>query len=101
MRLRDISIDNPRIQAAVKDLQELILQKYPMAQLSVYEGDDPAGIYIDAVVDLDDPDEVLDHVLARMIAYQDEEDIPVHVIPLRTPERDAAVWAAQRRGKVI
>jgi hypothetical protein len=41
-----------------------------------------------AVADVDDPDEVGDLVVERVVALQVDEGIPLHVIPLRTPERE-------------
>ena len=46
-------------------------------------------------VDLDDPDEVGDLVVDRVAELVAEEHIPVHVIPVRTPERIKAALAQQ------
>jgi hypothetical protein len=46
-------------------------------------------------VDVDDADAVLDIVIDRVMELQIEEGLPVHVIPLRTPERVAALRRAQ------
>ena len=43
------------------------------------------------MVDIDDPDEVADLVMDRMLQFQLDEDIPIYVIPIRTPERVAAL----------
>ncbi len=91
---------SPKVQAAIKDLKERILSKYPEAKFNVfYESPDPCDpnmILIDTIVDLEDPDEVGDFVLDRELYYQLEEKIPISVIPLRTPERVLAEMQARK-----
>ena len=43
-----------------------------------------------ATVDVDDPDEVVDLVIDRMLALQIDVGLSVHLIPIRTPERTAS-----------
>jgi hypothetical protein len=84
----------PKMQAAVDEIEALILQHYPTAQFSV--GRDPEGskaIHLTAIMDLDEPDEVLDLVLDRTVDLLVEDDLPIYVIPVRTPERRAAMHA--------
>jgi hypothetical protein len=84
----DISEDDLRVQAALAELREMILERYPTATFEV--GRDPdhgASIFLYATVDLDDPDEVGDLVIDRLLELQIDEALPVHVIPLRTPAR--------------
>jgi hypothetical protein len=77
-------------QRAVRELSQLIVHSYPSATLYVEPStDDPQATYITAVVDIDDPDEVMDLAIDRLIALQVTEGIPVSVIPIRTPERTA------------
>jgi len=49
------------------------------------------------VVDVDDPDEVLDTVIERVVQFQIDEQLPIHVVPIRTPERVSAYLEQQRR----
>jgi hypothetical protein len=49
--------------------------------------DDPASIHLITTVDVDDPDEVGDLVIDRVVELQVEERIPLHVIPVRPVER--------------
>jgi hypothetical protein len=80
-----------RTQRAVTELETRILERYPTASFVVTRSlEDPASIHLDAVVDVDDPDEVGDLVVDRVVELQADEGIPIHVIPLRTPERIAA-----------
>lgn len=77
-------------QRAATELQQLIRAHYPSVVFEVGPGgDDPEGTYITAIVDIDDPDEVMDLVIDRLLALQVEEHLPIHVVPIRTPERVA------------
>jgi len=51
---------DPRIRRAVSELEGLIRERFPSARFVVSRGEDPDGIYLDAIVDLDDPDPVMD-----------------------------------------
>jgi hypothetical protein len=89
--------DDPRIQAAIAELQDLIRSHYPSATFSVGPGEDePDLVHLTAVVDVEDPDEVVDLVIERMLELQLDEGIPVYVIPIRTPERVAALLEERR-----
>lgn len=86
-----------RMQAAVDALRDLICQKYPGTTFQVMrDWDEPENVNLIATVDVDDPDEVLDLVDERLEQFQVEERIPVHVIPIRTPERVLAEMEARR-----
>ena len=75
-------------QQAVVELQQLILARYPDAIFEIGPGgDDPKGTSITAIVDLDDPDEVMDLVIERLLNFQIEERLPIQVVPIRTAER--------------
>ena len=80
-----------RIQAAIIDLQSLIKTDFPHATFEVSLGDDPEGIYLTVVVDVADTDTVVDLFINRLIELQMDEDLPLYVIPLRPPERSAAL----------
>ena|SRR5437763_14622185 len=79
---------DPRVQAAIDELRETIRQHYPEASFALSRGiDEPEQIHLTTSVDLDDPDEVLDLVLDRLLELEVDEGIPVYVIPIPTPER--------------
>ncbi len=87
-------------QAAVRELTGLIKERYPSASFDIGPGEeDPELTHITTVVDLDDPDEVTDLVIERMLALQLDEGVPVYVIPIRTPERVAKLRREQARQK--
>lgn len=73
-----------RMQRAVAELSGLIQQHYPRASFRVSRGqDDPEAGHLRATVDVDDPDEVTDLIIDRMMALQIEDDPPIFVIPVR------------------
>lgn len=87
---------SPRIQAALLELQQTIIARYPGTVFDVARGhDEPENIHLKAIVDLDDAEEVLDLVEDRLEQLQVEERLPIHVIPLRTPERILASLAVR------
>src|SRR5215211_7860425 len=94
----------PKMRAAVDELQALIRQHHPEAQFRVSR--DPDGseaIHLIAVLDVEDTDLAADDFIDRMMQIQIEDALPLFVIPVRTPEREQAVREAalaQRRAVV-
>lgn len=90
-----------RMRQAVAELQGTIAAHYPTATFSLARSPEHHGtLHLLVTADVADPDEVGDLVVERVVALQAEEGIPLHVIPLRTPERMAAMRAAKpRRGE--
>ena len=74
-------MEDPRTRGAVEQLQALISHRYPEAMFETYWGEDPEGIYLDAIVDVEDTDEVMDLIIDRLLEIQIDEGIPVYVIP--------------------
>ena len=91
MSAERISLTDPRMEQAIAELQERIAARYPTATFEIEDGEDPDGVYLTAVVDLDDPDEVLDVVIDRLLELEIDEGLPLYVVPARTPERIAAM----------
>jgi hypothetical protein len=76
-----------RLDAAIAEMQELILAHYPDATFELALGEDPEGTYMTVTVDVEDTDEVVDVIVARNLDMQVEEGIPLYVIPVRPIER--------------
>lgn len=72
-----------RVLRALADLKRGILERYPTATFEVSVGGEPEGIYLDAIVDLDDTGEVLEPIMDRLLEVQIDEGLPVYVVPLR------------------
>ena len=73
--------NDPRIQAALEELRGLIRQRFPAATFTVTHGEDIAGIFLTAIVDVEDLDEVIDPIVSRIVDMQVEEGLPVYVVP--------------------
>src|SRR4028118_548954 len=87
-----------RMHEAVTELQGTISRRYPSARFSLsHSEDEPTSLELTAVVDVDDPDEVLDAVIDRVVEFQVDEPLPIHVVPIRTPERIAAYLREHHR----
>lgn len=84
---------SPRMEEAVTELIALIRGRFPEATFAIGHGEDPDGIYLTAMVDVDDRGEVIDVFIERLIDLQLEEGLPLFVAPVRTPERNAALLA--------
>lgn len=81
-----------QMERAVAELSGLIQGQHPTATFRLSASpDDPQAIHLWASLDLDDPDEVVDLLIERMMTLQIEEGLPLFVIPVRTPERVAAL----------
>ncbi|MPZ15508.1 MAG: hypothetical protein GEU73_13990 [Chloroflexi bacterium] len=78
---------NEEIERALEELRSLILGRYPEATFDLSMGDDPEGVYLTAIVDVEDSNQVMDVYIDRLIDMEDEEGLPVYVIPVRPLER--------------
>ena len=87
---------DPRMESALEELRGMIARPYPTASFEISRSqDEPDNVHLRVIVDLDDADEVLDLVSERLLHLQIEERIPLHVIPIRTPERVLATMGAR------
>ena len=87
-----------RMSAAIAEVTELIRESYPDTTFVVDVGEDQEAVYVTAVVDVDDPDEVVDCFIERVLTLQIDEGLPLHVIPIRTPARRDRLRASQQLG---
>ena len=89
---------DPRIGRALNELADLVRGEYPEATFTVVPAEDDAAIiHLVARVDVEDPEDVANLIMDRMLEMQIEEELPIYFIPLRTPERIAALREAQKR----
>ncbi len=75
------------LDAAIAEMQAMILAHYPDATFELAHGEDPDGTWLTVTVDVADTDEVFDVVVSRLVDMQVEEGIPLYVIPVRPIER--------------
>ena len=83
------------------ELKAIIQRHYPGASFVITEGDDPEGIYLKPIVDVDDTEEVFDTVAVRLLELQIDEELPVYVIPVRPIERVARMVREQATARAI
>ncbi|MDP9469086.1 MAG: hypothetical protein M3Q71_00245 [Chloroflexota bacterium] len=88
-------LSDPRMHAAIEELQGLIAARYPAATFNVGLGEDPEGVYLRATVDVEDRGEVVDVFIDRLVDLQTEEGLHLYVVPGRPPERNAAILRAK------
>ncbi len=98
MAITSNALADPRMTAAIAELTELIRTRYPETTFMTEVGDDWETVFVTAVVDVDDPDEVVDCFIERALTLQIDEGLPVHVIPVRTPARRDSLLAAMSTG---
>ncbi len=87
MSVEHFTLEDPRIQGALTELQSIIKKHFPQATFEVSEGDDPCGIYLTATVDVDNLTTIIDVFSDRLVDIQVEEGLPVHVILVQPLEQ--------------
>ncbi|MGI8550403.1 MAG: hypothetical protein ACR2PL_06330 [Dehalococcoidia bacterium] len=100
MRTEPLNPADPTIAAALAELTELIRGQYPDASFETITGEDPEGIYLRAMVDVDDTDAVMDIVIDRLYDFEVEEGLPVYVQPVR-PAADVALDLARHAADAV
>lgn len=92
-------LSNPRMAAAITELTGLIRDRYPRTTFTTEIGENEESVFVTAVVDVDDPDEVVDCFIDRAVTLQVDEGLPIHIIPIRTPARDAELLTRLHIGR--
>ncbi len=78
----------PAMQAALHELRRTIQTRYPKATFRLTAAQDQAeAVHLIATVDIEDPDEVVDLVIDRVLEFQLDLGLPIHVIPRRAHSR--------------
>lgn len=80
------------MQAGIVEIQRLIRAKYPGATFEIQESPEPQGVYMRAIVDVDEPFLVMDSFIDRLAEIQLDDEPPLHVVVVRTPERMKAAF---------
>jgi len=89
-------ITDSKMQAAVDELQQLILARFPSTIFTVGEAEEPDGVYMRAIVDVDDTDEITAVILDRLADFQIDDNLPIHLVTVPTPERIATARERER-----
>ena len=76
------------MQAAVDELKGLLRELYPDATFQVRRSpEDSRSVFLWTTVDVPDTTEVVDAVLDRVLQFQIEQHLPIHVIPVQPTRR--------------
>ncbi|MGE3271886.1 MAG: hypothetical protein AB7P40_24240 [Chloroflexota bacterium] len=95
---RNVVPTEPKMEAALDELRACILAHFPQATFRVVPSPEERGaVHLKAMVDVEDTDAVIDLIIDRMMQFQIDEGLPLYVVPVRTPERIAAMVAARER----
>ena len=83
-------MQDERMTAAIAEMQQLISTAFPNASYTTTHQDDPEGIQLIVMVDIEDTDRVVDCFIDRLLTLQVDESIPLYVIPVRSTNRVAS-----------
>jgi hypothetical protein len=86
--ISDYLLNDPRMHAAIEEFTSMIADRYPSATLRTYVNEEPVGVFLHAAGDIDDPDEVMDWVIHRVVEIQVDDDISRYVLPVSRTECD-------------
>jgi len=87
---------SPRMQRAVEELKGLVRQRFPGATFQVArDPEEPRSIDLLTTTDVEDRQDVVNVVRDRLLQFQIQEKLPIHVIPLHTVERAGAILQRQ------
>jgi hypothetical protein len=102
MTMSKFTRQDPRIPAALLALQQAIQRRFPAAHFQWTAGDDPEGIYLRPIIDIDDLDDVFDQELMdALFRFQAEDGLPVWVFPRWPEERLARELSAARSRRPV
>ena len=62
----------------------------------MFEGDDPPGLCLRAVVDVEDPDDVVAIYLDRLVTYQADDGLSIYVLTVRPRLQQSSVLENSR-----
>ena len=103
MTARHVTRLPAQMEAALTELRKLIHEEYPDALFAVRRGvDEPESVELVATIDIENRDDILDLVIDRVLAFQIDDGLLIHVIPQRPrtskwegAAREAAAAAAE------
>jgi hypothetical protein len=87
----------PRMHEALEELKDMVRRRYPDATFRVARSpENPETVLLKPVVDVADRDEVMDVVIDGLVELHSVEQLPLFVVPVRTPERNEAIRQAMK-----
>ena len=91
-----VQIDS-QMQKALDELRWMIQSRWSETTFFVSYGDDPEGVYLDAIVDVEDTDLVMDAIIDRLITMQVDEKLPIYVIVGQSLQRMVTALKSYRQ----
>lgn len=82
-----LNLDDPRIRSALDELRGMILKRFPDPTFEVGPHPDMDGIWLVAIADVDNLDDVTDIVFPRNVDMRVDEGPPVYIGGDWPPER--------------
>lgn len=93
MRASVIRAKGRRLSHALGTLQEHIMRRYPDARFAVTDGEDPDGVHLNVLLDVDEPHELFDDAFCDLLLdLYGEDGLPLYVF---------ANWPIERARKEI
>ncbi len=74
--------DDAWLTAAVAEVERRIQQWDATATFVRAWGDDPPGLYLETLLDRDEPMDVLDSIGDHLLELQVKQGLPLHMVPL-------------------
>lgn len=71
------------VREAIEELRSLIESRYPDAHFELTHGPETGDIYLIAIVEVEDTDDVMSVYTDRLVELQIEKRLPVYVMALR------------------
>lgn len=89
-------LQNPQILAAIEEIKSIISRAHPEAEYETYLDLEGESVWLRAVVDVEDTDDVVDLFIGRLLDIHDEIGVRLHVLPVQTPERAERAFHAYK-----
>lgn len=75
MKVAQRVLDDAKVHDAIEELKRLVLTRDPRARFDVGPSFDPVGVSLEVTTDLDDPDEIMDSIIDRLVDIQVDEGV--------------------------
>src|SRR5712691_4147907 len=90
---------DPRVRVAITELKADIVRRHPAAAFEVFQGEDPAGTYLRAIVEVEDTDEVVEPLVDRLLALQVDQELHLQLVVTRPAVKSRRRLKARPRAR--
>ncbi|MGH2532914.1 MAG: hypothetical protein ACRDJW_11505 [Thermomicrobiales bacterium] len=95
--VQTIEEHDSRMQDALAEMRDRISDRFPGTVFTITHGEDPDGIRLTAIVDVDDLADVTDAFVSRLTDLQVDEGLPIYVVLEQPVERVMAQLRERKR----